>query len=180
VTSQILAKRYARALLTLGEQDGNRQLYGEELNRFVDFWLQNPEFADAVSNPLYPKENRKAICRTVIQKMEFTPVFGALVDLMIEKNRLQIIADVRTYYQKLLDDLANVSRAKVISAAPLPDEAVENIKAALEKVTGRSIMVETEQDPELIGGVVARVGDLVFDGSVKTQLMSIKENLMKG
>ncbi len=99
---------------------------------------------------------------------------------MIEKNRLSIIPDVGSFYQRLLDELSNISRAEVTSATPLSAEAVESIKASLEKTTGRSIVVETEVDPELIGGVVARVGDLVLDGSVRTQLTSIKETLIKG
>jgi F-type H+-transporting ATPase subunit delta len=180
VTSQILAKRYAKALLTLGREDGNYENYGEELSRFVDFWEEEPEFADAVSNPLYAKDNRKVICRAVLEKMELSAVFRSLLDLMLEKNRMSIIADVRTYYQKLLDELANTSRAKIASAKPLSEEALEDIKSSLEKVTGHSIVVEAEVDPELIGGVVARVGDLVLDGSVRTQLTAIKENLMKG
>ncbi|MFP3871030.1 MAG: ATP synthase F1 subunit delta [Syntrophobacteria bacterium] len=177
---EILAKRYAKALLTLGREDGNYEKYTEELDRFVTFWEEQPEFADAISNPLYAKENRRTICRSVADKMELTPVFRSLLDLMIEKNRLHLIPDVRMYYQKLLDDMANISRAKVASATALPQGAVESIKESLEKASGRRIVVETEVDPGLIGGVVARVGDLVLDGSVRTQLASIKENLMKG
>ena len=180
MTNQILAKRYAKALLTLGREDGNYEKYGEELNQFVTFWEETPEFADAASNPLYAKENRQVICGTVVEKMEMSPVFKSLLDLMLDKNRLPIIPEVRIFYQKLLDEMANISRAKVTSATPLSEEAVESIKASLEKTTGRSIMVETEVDPELIGGVVARVGDLVLDGSVRSQLTNIKETLIKG
>ena len=149
MTNQILAKRYAKALLTLGREDGNHEKYGEELDQFVTFWEETPEFA-------------------------------SLLDLMLEKNRLPIIPEVRSFYQKLLDEMVNISRAKVTSATPLSEEAVESIKASLEKTTGRSISVETEVDPELIGGVVARVGDLVLDGSVRSQLTNIKETLIKG
>jgi F-type H+-transporting ATPase subunit delta len=180
VTNQILAKRYAKALLTLGREDGNYEKYGEELDQFVAFWEGTPEFADAASNPMYAKESRKIICNGVVEKMGFSPVFRSLIDLMLEKNRLAIILDVCSFYEKLLDEMANISRAKVRSATPLTEETVESIKASLEKSVGRSIVVETEVDPELIGGVVARVGDLVLDGSVRTQLASIKETLIKG
>ncbi|MDH3852483.1 MAG: ATP synthase F1 subunit delta, partial [Deltaproteobacteria bacterium] len=101
-------------------------------------------------------------------------------DLMLEKKRLPIIPEVRSFYQKLLDEMVNISRAKVTSATPLSEKAVESIKASLEKTTGSSIMIEVEVDPELIGGVVARVGDLVLDGSVRSQLTNIKETLIKG
>jgi F-type H+-transporting ATPase subunit delta len=180
VTNQILAKRYAKALLTLGREDGNYEKYGEELDQFVTFWEETPEFADAASNPLYAKENRQVICGAVVEKMGMSPVFKSLLNLMLEKNRLPIIPEVRSFYQKLLDEMANISRAKVTSATPLSEEAVASIKASLEKTTGRSIFVETEVDPELIGGVVARVGDLVLDGSVRSQLTNIKETLIKG
>jgi len=180
VTNQILAKRYAKALLTLGREDGAYEKYGEELDQFMAFCESEPEFADAVSNPLYARESRRVICRAVLDKTGLSPVFKSLVHLMIEKNRLGIISEVRSFYQKLLDELANLSRAKVTSATPLSEEAVDSIKASLEKATGSSVIVEIEVDPELIGGVVARVGDLVLDGSVRTQLASIRKNLMKG
>ena len=180
MTNQILAKRYAKALLTLGREDGNYEKYGEELDQFVAFWEGTPEFADAASNPMYAKESRKVICKAVVEKMGFSPVFKSLIDLMLEKNRLAIIPGVRSFYEKLLDEMAKISRAKVTSAIPLTEEAVESIKASLEKTVGQSIVVETEVDPELIGGVIARVGDLVLDGSVRTQLASIKETLIKG
>jgi F-type H+-transporting ATPase subunit delta len=112
--------------------------------------------------------------------MGLSPVFKSLLDLMLEKNRLAIIPDVRVFYQKLLDEIANISRAQVKSATALSDEALKSIKNSLEKTTGKTIIIETEVDPELIGGVMARVGDMVLDGSVRTQLMSIKETLMKG
>ncbi|UCF02197.1 MAG: ATP synthase F1 subunit delta [Deltaproteobacteria bacterium] len=178
--NQILAKRYAKALLTLGREDGNFEQYGEELGGFVTFWESETEFADAASNPLYAKEDRKTIVNAVVDKMDLSPVFKSLLDLMIEKNRLTIVPEVGIFYQKLLDELNNISRAKVTSATPLSEEAMESIKASLEKTTGSSIIVEAEVDPELIGGVVARVGDLVLDGSVRNQLTSIKETLIKG
>ena len=180
MTNQILAKRYAKALLTLGREDGNYEKYGEELDQFVTLWEETPEFADAASNPLYAKENRQVICGAVVEKMGMSPVFKSLIDLMLEKNRLPIIPEVRSFYQKLLDEMVNLSRAKVTSATPLSEKAVESIKASLEKTTGSSIMIEVEVDPELIGGVVARVGDLVLDGSVRSQLTNIKETLIKG
>ena len=178
--SQILAKRYAKALLTLGRQDGNYEQYGGELNQFVTLWEEAPEFADAASNPLYAKESRQVICSAVVDQMGLSPVFKSLLTLMVEKNRLGIIPEVRSFYRKLLDEMSNIRRANVASAIPLSEEAVEAIKGSLEKATGGSVVVETEVDPELIGGVVARVGDLVLDGSVRSQLASIKENLIKG
>jgi F-type H+-transporting ATPase subunit delta len=80
----------------------------------------------------------------------------------------------------LTDELANIIRADVASAIELPDETVEKIKASLSEQTGKQVTVETTVDPSLIGGVVTKIGDLVLDGSVRTQLISLKESLQRG
>ena len=94
MTSQILAKRYAKALMTLGQEDGNQEQYGEELSQFVAFWGREPEFADAVSNPLYAKDSRKVICSAVLEKMGLSPAFKSLLELMLDQKRGEPVAEM--------------------------------------------------------------------------------------
>ncbi len=176
----ILAKRYARALLTIGQEDKNYKKYGEELDVFVKFLQENPELENAISNPRYPLDNRRNILKIVVQKLELSPAIQRFLALVLEKKRMPYIASICECYHKLVDDLENISRAKIISAVPLEQKALTSITKALEKIVGRKIVAETETDPDIIGGVVAKVGDLVLDGSVRTQLLNIKENLKRG
>jgi F-type H+-transporting ATPase subunit delta len=104
----------------------------------------------------------------------------SLFNLLIEKNRVIHLKDINTFYKALIDENANVARAQLTTAVELDDAAVGEIAQTLEKMTGKKIIVELQHDPDLIGGVVARIGDLVLDGSVRTQLLNIKESLKRG
>ncbi|HDM78735.1 MAG TPA: ATP synthase F1 subunit delta [Deltaproteobacteria bacterium] len=176
----ILAKRYARALLTIGQEDKKYKKYGEELDVFVGFLKENPEVENAISNPRYPVENRQNVLKIIVEKLGLSNAVQRFLALVLEKKRMPYIASICECYHSLVDDLENISRAKIISAVPLEEKALSSITNALEKIVGRKIIAETETDSDIIGGVIAKVGDLVFDGSVKTQLLNIKENLKRG
>jgi F-type H+-transporting ATPase subunit delta len=100
--------------------------------------------------------------------------------LLFDKGRIGFLNNISEFYQKLADELKGIARASLVSAIELSSETVEKIRSALSKRTGKEVMLEVEQDPELIGGIVTRIGDLVLDGSVKTQLLSMRESLKRG
>jgi F-type H+-transporting ATPase subunit delta len=90
------------------------------------------------------------------------------------------LASINDFYQKLADEVKGVARASLVSAGALSSDAVEKIRATLSQKTGKDIILEVEQDPSLIGGIVTRIGDLVLDGSIRTQLLNMKESLKRG
>jgi F-type H+-transporting ATPase subunit delta len=93
---------------------------------------------------------------------------------------MQNLAEIAEYYDKLIDEHNNVARAKVKAATVLDEGSIQSIAQALEKITGKKVAVEFQQDPTLIGGVVAQIGDLVLDGSVRRQLLNLKETMKRG
>jgi len=104
----------------------------------------------------------------------------SFVLLLIEKRRLGYFREIVTGYDQLADEVAGRTRARVLSAVPLPESSVRTIQARLESMTRKKVIVTVQSDPSLIGGVVTQIGDLIYDGSVRTQLASITETLMKG
>ncbi len=176
----VIAKRYAKALFNLALEEKRVEQYGQELGEFVQLLRDLPDLADAVQNPLYPEATRMSVFATVADKTGMAPIMRSFVGLLIQKKRLQHLAEIENYYRKLIDEHANVARARVKAATPLDDQVIQEIAASLEKMTGKKIAVEFEQDPGLIGGVVAQIGDLVLDGSVRRQLLNIKETLKRG
>jgi F-type H+-transporting ATPase subunit delta len=100
--------------------------------------------------------------------------------LLFDKGRLPFIGAIHQYYEKLVDELKGVARATLVSAVALSDETVQKIRATLSEKTGKDIVLEVHQDPSLIGGIVTRIGDLVLDGSIKTQLLNMRETLKRG
>jgi F-type H+-transporting ATPase subunit delta len=180
VKNLIIAKRYAKALFNLAQEEAKIDQYGEELAGLVRLFETTPELADAIQNPLYPEATRKSIFASIAASAGLTPIMKSLVNLLIEKHRLVNLGEISEYYSGLIDEHANVARAQVRAAVPLEDKVVQEIALSLEKMTGKKIVVEFQADPELIGGVVARIGDLVLDGSVRTQLFNLRETLKRG
>ena len=175
-----IARRYAKALLAIGKEDGQADTYKEELAGFAKLLDENKELEQAIVNPLYDAESRKKVVDAVLKKAAPSKTMSSFLSLLFDKGRIQYVGDICVYYEKLTDELANIIRADVASAVELPDETVEKIKASLSEQTGKQVTVETTVDPSLIGGVVTKIGDLVLDGSVKTQLISLKESLQRG
>lgn len=175
-----VARRYAKALLTLGKEDGKYKEYGEELKGFSQLLEREPELKDALLNPAYGREDRKKLLLQMNKLLKVSPIVGNFLQLLFDKHRLGALPGISQVYQQLIDALENVSRAKVTAAIPLDGKFQESLRQTLEKLTGSQVVMEVEENPAIIGGIVARVGDLVLDGSVRTQLMSLRESLIKG
>jgi len=175
-----IARRYAKALLLIGKADGQAETYREELDGLAKLLADNRELEQAVTNPLYDSEGRKKVLRAVIDMLELSSVMESFMQLLFDKGRIGFLSSINEFYQKLADDLKGVARASLVSATELPEETVERIREALSKRTGKSVVLDVEQDPSLIGGIVTKIGDLVLDGSVKTQLFNMRESLKRG
>jgi F-type H+-transporting ATPase subunit delta len=175
-----IARRYAKALLLIGKEDGQAETYREELEGIVGLIAGQKELEAAITNPLYDTESRKRVLRAVIEKLELSDVMKAFLLLLFDKNRIGHLESINEFYQKLADELKGIARADLVSATELMDETVDKIRSALAERTGKDVVLEVKQDPSLIGGIVTRIGDLVLDGSVKTQLLNMRESLKRG
>ena len=175
-----IARRYARALLIIGKEDGQAETYREELDGFSSLISREVELEQAIINPLYDVSSRKKVLRAIIDKVEISKVMESFLLLLFDKGRIGFLSDINEFYKKLADELKGIARASLVSATELSSETVEKIRTTLSKRTGKDIILEVEQDPGLIGGIVSRIGDLVLDGSIKTQLLNMRESLKRG
>ena len=175
-----IARRYAKALLIIGKEDDKAESYKEELDRFSDLITRERELEQAIANPLYDVGGRKKVLQAVIDKVNISKVMSSFLLLLFDKGRFGFLNDINEFYKKLADELKGVVRASLVSATELSSETVEKIRTTLSKKTGKDIILEVEQDPSLIGGIVSRIGDLVLDGSIKTQLLNMRESLKRG
>jgi F-type H+-transporting ATPase subunit delta len=180
VKNLAIARRYAKALLLIGKEDGQTETYREELNTIAELVKSQNVLEQALVNPLYNAADRKKVLKAVLDKMSLSKVMNAFMLLLFEKGRVGFLSNINEFYQKLADELKGVARASLVSATALSSETVEKIRASLSKKTGKDIILEIDEDPGLIGGIVTRIGDLVLDGSVKTQLLNMRESLKRG
>jgi F-type H+-transporting ATPase subunit delta len=175
-----IARRYAKALLLIGKEDGQIDTYRKELDEFSALIEKEGVLEQAINNPLYNAEGRKKVLGSVLEKLALSRVMKSFLTLLFEKGRFGYLGSINDFYQKLADELKGIARASLISATDLSSETVDKIRNTLSEKTGKDIILEVEQDPDLIGGIVTRIGDLVLDGSIKTQLLNMRESLKRG
>ena len=175
-----VARRYAKALLLIGKEDGQTDSYRKN----VEFgpharpatWPRN----QAITNPLYESSGRRNVLQAVIDNLDISKTMKSFLLLLFDKGRIGFLGSIDDFFQKLADELNGIARASLVSANALSDDTVEKIRAVLSNKTNKEIILTVEQDPELIGGIVTQIGDLVWDGSIKTQLSNMRETLKRG
>jgi len=175
-----ISRRYAKALLSIGQEDGQYEVYGQNLQEFAGFCSANTEFFQVISNQLFSVEDRKKVLELALGKGPFSNVVKNFLKLLLDKNRIRAIEDISDYYSRLTDEISNITRAEIITARPLKTEALDKLKKALAGLTSKEVRTEVKEDESLIGGLVAKIGDLVLDGSVRAQLDGLKESLKRG
>jgi F-type H+-transporting ATPase subunit delta len=180
VTNKTAATRYARALLDVGvKENANLEQIEQELAQFGDLFKQNPLLEKVLLNPAVPVPRKRAAVAELVARAKPAGIVGKLLTLLADRDRLVLLPDLLASYRERLLDYRHVVRAEVTTASPLAGDRAKAVENSLARVTGRTVVVETRVDPSIIGGVVARVGSTVYDGSVTRQLQKIKERLVE-
>jgi len=178
VKHTILARRYAKALFSLGKEQGKTEEYSDMLGALAGLYADGAAgVGDAVTNPLYPLDVRQKVMAKIAGSMQADAIMTSFLNLLIEKKRADILPDIAEAMQGMVDKDQNISHGSIVSAVELDTALLEKIQATLEKLTGNKVILETQVDPSIIGGILAKVGDLVLDGSIKTQLNGLKESI---
>jgi len=180
VKNMAIARRYAKALLLIGKQTDQAEAYRDELDGVASVIQKNPDLAQTLENPLYGAADRKKVLEKIIGSLPLSDVMRAFLLLLFDKGRISFLAAINDFYQRLADDLKGIARATLVSASALSAETIDKIQASLSERTGKQVALEVEKNPDLIGGIVTRIGDLVLDGSIRTQLQNMRETLKRG
>jgi len=176
VRQTILARRYAKALFSLGKEQGKTESYSEALGAIAELY-KDESVENALINPLYPLDARQKVMAKIAELAKADTILTRFLNLLLEKKRADILPDIAHEMQVMVDQEQNISHGSVVSAIELDGALKEKIQQTLEKITGNKVILEVSVDPSIIGGIVAKVGDLVLDGSIKTQLNGLKESI---
>jgi len=178
MTNRNSAARYAKALLDVSRQEGNPRAAERELASFATMVAGHEQLSRVVANPAIPAPKKAALVEELAARAGVGPIVRKLLVLLAGRDRLMLLPDLLEQYRGRLLDFENVVRAEVTSAVPLPEGAAEAIGRAIETRTGRKVAMTASVDRGLIGGVVTRIGSVVYDGSVKRQLEKMKDALI--
>ena len=192
MTNRTAANRYARALLDVAVKEAKGvgggasaasdilQRIEQQLAAFAGLFNQHPMLEKVLLNPAVPVPQKRAAVIALTDRAQALPIVAKLLSLLAERDRLVLVPDLLAQYRERLLDYQNVVRAEVTTATPLETDHARAIEASLARVTGRTVRVATAVDPAIIGGVVARIGSTIYDGSVIRQVQKMKTSLVEG
>jgi F-type H+-transporting ATPase subunit delta len=172
-----IARRYAKALFGLAVEQGRLETWTEALVTLQGAIDGSAALQDVLSNPVYSKEQRRAIVGALAGALSLDDDPRNLLHLLAERNRLGHLQAIVRTFRELADAKLGRIRAQVTSAVPLADTDADAIALRLAQAASAKVLLERSVDPALLGGVVARVGSLVYDGSVRTQLEDLRRQL---
>jgi len=174
-----IALKYAKGLFTAAKELNKTKEFGEELNQIKDLLISMPEVLSALQNPIYPPDLKMEIIEEILKVMKVDPEIERFLKLLVERRRIQYIREIVTMYQELLDEELNIARGEVITAYPLSEEEKKELEEVLKNYLKKEVILKSKVDEGIIGGIKIRIGDLIFDGTLKTQLNKMKE-IIKG
>ena len=178
--SPAAARRYARALFSLARDEGRVDAVRAELDDLSQLFEENTELRQAIFRPLHPGVERRAVLQAVCQRLGSSITVRNFCAFLVDQRRVIDLEAICQAYLQLADAAAGRTHARVVSASPLRDEQRERLRRALSARTGQQVEFEESVDTSLLGGAVATVGSLVFDGSLRTQLEQLRASLTKG
>ena len=177
MSTRASAGRYARALLDVVIKEGNPEQVDQELASLAALFAGNSELQKALANPAVPVAAKRKVVESVIARSEPSPPLGKLMLMLADRDRLALIPELAEVYRERLMEHRQVISAEVTTAVPLAPERVAQFEKRIAAATGRKVTMTASVDPSLIGGAVARVGSIVYDGSIATQLSKMRERL---
>ncbi len=176
MSQRTVTRRYATALYQEADASGVLEAVDDDVLLLRNSIESNRELSRFFTSPVIPQEKKD----TILQKLLGDRIDGLtlrFLRLLVEKDRETLTKEVLDEYQSLRDEQRGIVDANVTVARPLTDDDQEALLQALEQKTGKDVRLHVEEDSDLIGGLVIRIGDRVFDGSVRSQLSALHDRL---
>ena len=177
--SQLVAKRYARALFELAREQNNVREVTSSVTSFADAYESSTDFRDVEQRPGVTDAQLASIVDDIGKRLDALPLVIRTVTLLAERRRLSVLPAMARLIDEMADDNLGILRVETRAAGQLPAEYLERLKQKLDKITGKRVVMTFTRDESLIAGVVTQIGDRVIDGSVRGKLDRLAESLRR-
>ena len=174
-TGDLGAKRYAQAAFELASESNSLSDWGVALGRIAEF-MGNPEVEGVLENTRIATDAKLALIESAL--IDVSPQALNLARLIVRKGRTRLAPEIATEFARLSDESQGISHAIAVTAVPLSEAERVALVDRLQAQTGKRILLETEVDPSLIGGLRLQIGDKMVDGSTRARLSALRENLV--
>ena len=175
-----IARRYARAFIALGQESKKTDVFAADIDAFGQVLKSGDgQLKKALTNPGLTAIERKSVLNAVLDKVKLDSDSANFLRLLVDKNRFAEFDGIARAFNEMADDLAGRARAVVTTASELTSAMKKTVQEALEASTGKTVEIDFQVDPGLIGGMVAQVGDISYDASVRARLEDIQSALIR-
>ena len=180
MSTETIARRYSTALadavLKTGDADGVRT----ELEIVGTLFRDNTELRGVFDNPAINHTNKEKVLDALIAKLKPSKTTSNFFRVLLQNGRLTAVSEINDRFGSILEERSGLVSAEITSARELPATEKAEFEKNLQKITGKKVNINYNIDKNLIGGVVTRIGSTVYDGSVRTKLDTLKEQLVNG
>lgn len=173
-----VAKRYAKALFELADEQNLVDKIGQSLETIAGALETSEELWAVVENPKYVPDIKRNVIRALAERAFAPPILANTLMMLVQRGRLRHLRAISNAFQTMAEEKAGRVRAEVVSASALPEAYYRELETALGEVTGKKVTIVRRTDPSLIGGVVTSIGGTVFDGSIRNRLKDIRHQLL--
>jgi len=177
---ETVARRYATALADVVLKSGETATIKSELKIWEDLIKSNNDLKTAFANPAIAHVNKEKVLEGLLAKTKPSKTTANFLRVLLRNSRLTDLSEINEKFDSVLDERSGIVSAEVVSARPLSEAEKAEFKTNIAKMTGKQVNLNFDIDENIIGGVVTRVGSTVYDGSVKTQLENLKQQLVNG
>jgi len=176
----IVSRRYAQALMNLAVKENQIEPVQEGLDSFANAVADSPRMKAFLDEPRVPQAAKEAAVSEILEKIQGPGMLTNFLRLITEKRRIGLLADIRADFHELADERMGRAHADVTVAAPLNENQEKTLREKLETLSGKQIDLRVHIDPTVLGGMVARIGSTVWDGSLRHQLNQIHQSILEG
>ncbi len=177
---ETIARRYGTALADVVLKSGETETVKKELNAFGAMISENADLHSIFSNPSIAHASKENLLGELIKRTKPSKTTANFLRVLLQNSRLTELAEISERFESVLEERSGVVSAEIISARELPATERKEFEKNLANLTGKTVRVNYEVDADIIGGVVTRIGSTVYDGSVRTKLENLREQLVNG
>lgn len=174
---QTVARRYASALADVVIERREEREVQQEIESWASMIRDNPQLKEVFANPTVAHEHKQTLLEELISRTRVRPTTASFLRVLLRNQRLAQLPEVAERFGHILDERGGVVAAQITTARPIPEELKKSLHDALASATGRTVRLTFATDETIIGGLVARIGSTVFDGSVENHLERLAAGL---
>ena len=175
-----LPRRYAKALAGLAIEDGRLEEYGKSIHSIAEVFRRDPKSLNVLANKVIPRRERKSAAEEICKKIKLQETIKNFLLFLIDRERIGILPQIQEAYGAYQDECQGIIRAIVTATQKMDTKQAKKIEEILGKMTSKKVVAAIKQDPSILGGLILQMDSCVYDGSIRSALSRVRQQMIQG